>query len=78
MLLYKSPEVSHLYAVGALSINVTSVARYFGFFSILLFYRQNHNQAICMQMIDSLNVPVLSTFSYFRPTFTRFENFQQF
>ena len=31
----------------------------------MLFYRQNHNEAICIQMIDSLNVPVSSTFSYF-------------
>ena len=31
----------------------------------MLFYRQNHNEAICTQMIDSLTVPVSSTFSYF-------------
>ena len=31
----------------------------------MLFYGQNHNEAICTQTIDSLNVPVSSTFSYF-------------
>ena len=39
----------------------------------MLFYRENHNQAICIQMIDSLNVPVLSTFNYFRPMFRHFQ-----
>ena len=50
------------------AFNVSSVALYFCVFfpfSVMLFYRQNHNEAICTQIIDSLNVPVSSTFSYF-------------
>ena len=60
--------MSRLHAVSALRINVSSVALYFLClfpFSVMLFYRQNHNEDICTQMIDSLTVPVSSTFSYF-------------
>ena len=32
----------------------------------MLFYRQNHNGASFTQMIDTLNVSVSSSFSYFR------------
>ena len=39
----------------------------FDFFSIfvMLFCRQNHNGSIFTQLIYSLDIPVMSTFSYF-------------
>ena len=44
----------------------------------MLFYRQNHNEAICTQMIDSSNVPVSSTFSYFSAMLRHFKRSWQF
>ena len=32
---------------------------------VMLFYRQNNNGNILTQLIYSLNIPVMSTFSYF-------------
>ena len=47
------------------------------FIFVMLFYRQNHNGNIFTQHIYSLNIPVLSTFSYFRFLCWRFQNSQQ-
>ena len=60
--------ISRLHAVSALRIYSSVMRVIFVSFSIyvMLFYRQNHKGNIVTKLIYSLNVTVLSTFSYFR------------
>ena len=61
---------------------LTSAASHFIFvsfpFSVMLFYRQNHNETLYTQMIDSLNIPVSSTFGHFSAMIRRFQRYRQF